>query len=94
MIFFEREYVHLWAWVGKGQKERKRILSRLYTQHGAYHGAQSHELWDHDLSWNQESDAYLIEPPMCPNDLVLKKCKVSYDFSIVDCNDNILHIRD
>ena len=22
--------------------------------------------WDHDLSWNQESDAYLTESPRCP----------------------------
>ena len=26
--------------------------------------------WDHDLSWNQESDAQLTEPPRCPTTCV------------------------
>ena len=29
-------------------------------------GAQSHKPRDHDLSWNQESDAQRTEPPWCP----------------------------
>ena len=45
------------ARVGEGQREkgRHRIQSRfqaLSCQHRARHGAQTHELWDHDLNWS------------------------------------------
>ena len=36
--------------------QRQRILSRLCTECGTQRGAQYHELWDHDLSQNQELD--------------------------------------
>ena len=38
---------------------RERISSRLPTEHRAPCplGAWSHDLWDHDLSWNQELEA-------------------------------------
>ena len=42
--------------MGEGQREREtRIRSRfqaLSCQHRARLGAQTHELWDHDLSWS------------------------------------------
>ena len=49
MIILERDR----AWAGEGQRGRHRIRSRLQTlgcQHRAWHGAQTHEPWDHDLS--------------------------------------------
>ena len=33
-------------------------------------GAQTHEMCDYDLSPNQELDAELTEPPMCPSILL------------------------
>ena len=42
---------------GRGRERgRHRIGNRLQVpscQHRARHGAQTHELWDHDLSWSQ-----------------------------------------
>ena len=49
------------VWMGEGQRERERkrgrhrIQSRLQAlscQHRAWCRAQTHELWDHDLSWS------------------------------------------
>ena len=66
---FLRERAHTWA--GEGQRERERererIPSRFHTVSseadvGLDPVNWSHELWDHDLSWNQESHAQLTEP--------------------------------
>ena len=52
----ERERMHMSTSRREGQRER--ILSRLHTQLGAQHGAQSHDPEDHDLSQNEEPDAH------------------------------------
>lgn len=44
---------------GRGNGREESLLS---TEPGLT-GAQSHNLWDQDLSWNQESAAQLTEPP-------------------------------
>ena len=53
---------------GEEQRERERENPKQaqLCQRRARHGARSHKLWDHDLSWNQESDPQLTEPPRCP----------------------------
>ena len=50
------------------ERERERLIPKQapHCQCRAHCGARTHELWDHDLSWNQESDAYPTEPPRCP----------------------------
>ena len=44
------------VWAGRGRERgRPRIRSRLQAlscQHRAWRGAQTHRLWDHDLSWS------------------------------------------
>ena len=52
----------------EGQREtgRPRIWSRIQAlscQHRAQHGARTHELWDHDLNWNQTPN---WQPPRRP----------------------------
>ena len=37
-------------------------------------------LWDHDLSWNQESDTYLTEPPKLPWRKIFKKRELLKSF--------------
>ena len=55
----------------------RRRKSLKQTLHWAEQGAPTHnasinnlitipQSWDHDLSWNQELDAQLTEPPRCP----------------------------
>ena len=64
-LFFSFSFVYLFilrerARAGKGQREREREREypkqSLCCQPGAQGGAQTHEPWDHDMSWNQESD--------------------------------------
>ena len=55
MFIFERERDRVWAGEGQREKGRHRIQSSLQVlscQHRARHGARTHELWDHDLSWS------------------------------------------
>ena len=55
--------------MGEEQRERwrERVPSRLCTVSvEADAGLKFTNSWDHDMSLNQESDAYLIEPPRCP----------------------------
>ena len=59
--------------------ERERILSRLHAERKAQCGAPSHEVWDHDLSQNQESDAQQTEPTGAPK---LKKKKKNLEILI------------
>ena len=59
LIYFEKE------------KEKERISSRFHTVKSRAHsraqsGARTHNPRDHDLSWNQELNSYLTEPPMHP----------------------------
>lgn len=37
-------------------KERENPKQASHCQHAAWHWAQSHGSWDHNLSWSQESD--------------------------------------
>ena len=65
-IYFEREREQ-----GRGrERERERgtqdSKQALCWQQRAQCGAWTHELWDHDLSWNQETGAQLIELPRHP----------------------------
>ena len=49
-----------------GEAESENPKQALCCQRWAWCGAWTHELWDHDLSWNQESDAQLTKPPRRP----------------------------
>ena len=52
---------------GEGQKkERQNPKQAPCHQHRARHGARTHELQDHDLSQNQQSDAQPAVPPRHP----------------------------
>ena len=55
LILRERET----AWAGEVQREKERENPKQAPRYQcrARCGAQTHEPWDHDLSWNQESDA-------------------------------------
>ena len=53
------------------ERESENLKQAPHSQHRAQHGAQSHWLWDQDLSRNQESDAQLTEPPRRPDTLLL-----------------------
>ena len=71
----ERAGTYMCASVRKEQKGSQ--AGSLHCQHGDQCGAWTHKPWDHDLSWNQELDAYLTEPPRCPtSDQSLKKKKL------------------
>ena len=62
-IYFERERSHAGRAEREGEREREREREREnpkqapQCQHRAWHGAQTHKWWDHDLSQNQELDA-------------------------------------
>ena len=47
--------------------EKGRITSRFHAELGVRRGAWSSLPRDHDLGWNQESDAWSVEPPRCPS---------------------------
>ena len=57
-VYFERGSVCVHTCEQARGRERgwERIPSRLHTQCEAWCRAHSHELWDHDLSQNQELD--------------------------------------
>ena len=42
--------VLVWPWESHSARSR---LQSLSCQHRPWHGAPSHELWDHDLSWSR-----------------------------------------
>ena len=50
----------------EGDGERENPKQALHCLHGAWCEAQTWELWDHDLSQNQELDAQPAEPPGTP----------------------------
>ena len=62
-IDFEREREH--TYMSRGGTEREKPKQVLHYQHSAQCRAWSHKPWDHDLNWNQESDAQLTEPLRC-----------------------------
>ena len=56
IYFWETERVCVWAGEGQSETGRQRIrvsLQDLSCQHSPQHRAQTHKLWDHDLSWSQ-----------------------------------------
>ena len=69
----EREREDEWARGRERGKERERIPSRLHTQHRAQWGTGSYKLWECDLSWSQESDIELTQPPRCPSSAFLSR---------------------
>lgn len=56
VLFFERARACVCARREGRQRERKSENPHLHTQHGVWHRAVSHP-WNHELRWNQESDA-------------------------------------
>ena len=64
-IYFERERERE-SELGRGREGERESQadSTLPTQNPTW-GLNS-QLWNHDLSQNPESDAYLTEPPRCP----------------------------
>ena len=55
--------------VSRGEEERKRENPKQAPccQQKAQHGARTHEPWDHDLSWNQESMLNWLSHPVPPS---------------------------
>ena len=53
-LFWERERKEM-SWEGK--RERMNLKQGPHCQCGTQHGAWTLEPWDHNLSWNPESDA-------------------------------------
>lgn len=50
------------AWAGEGQRRRENLKQTDEWMHGPTWGSVPWP-WDHDLNWNQESDAYLTVQP-------------------------------
>ena len=72
-VYFKRECTC--KWVGEG-RDRENPKQALCCQHKAQCGAQSHELWDHDLSWNQKSDTQPTEPARHPLSYFFMLCEI------------------
>ena len=56
LFFFFLMFIHFWERERDRERERHRIQSRLQAlsrEHRPWHGAWTHELWDHDLSQSQ-----------------------------------------
>ena len=53
----------------RGSREKENSKQAPHSQDKAQCGTQFQELWDHDLSLNQESDAKRTEPPGCPESM-------------------------
>ena len=70
----EREREREQAGEGQKEKERKYPKQAPCCQHRTRCGAWTQEPWDHDLSWNQVSDAKLTEQPRCPSNEFSKMC--------------------
>ena len=64
-IYFKRKKKNAWG-EGRERRREKNPKQAPHCQHRAWWGAQSPELWDSDLSWNWELDAYLTELPRLP----------------------------
>ena len=50
----------------ESERAREWISSRLHTQRRAHRRAGCHDPWDHSLSWSQELNTQLTEPPGTP----------------------------
>ena len=65
-ILFKFTYLFLRdsEWAGEEQRESRRenLKQALHCLRGAQRRVQTHELWDHDLNRNQESDAQPSQP--------------------------------
>ena len=46
---------------GKKEGERENPKQAPHCQHGVPGGPRTHKQWDHDLSWNQKSDAQVAQ---------------------------------
>ena len=65
--------------------ERENFKQAPNSQHSDWRWAQSHELWDHDLSQDQESNTKPTEPPTHPRrGKLLKKTKGHLGGSLVE----------
>ena len=70
IYYWERESMSR----GGAERGRHGIRSRLQAlncQHRAWHGARTHECWDHDLSWSQTPN--WLSLPGAPEGTVLNK---------------------
>ena len=66
LIYFESERVQEYE-QGRGRvRGRENPKQAPWCQRRARCRAWSHELWDHDLSWDQELATQPSEPPRCP----------------------------
>ena len=63
LLIFERE--RQWDCTCSGES-REKTKQAPHCQSRAQPGAWTLKPWDHDLSWNQESDPQQTEPPRCP----------------------------
>ena len=52
-----------WVCVGGTERERENPKQAPHCQRRAWCGAQTCELWDYDLSWDQELDTNLLSHP-------------------------------
>ena len=87
--FWEREREREPAWVGEGQRERETIGSRLQAlscQHRARFRAQTHQPWDHDLSWSR------TEPPRRPSLIFLERSTLIHIDLLIFLNYCIVHV--
>ena len=81
-----RERDRVRAGEGKRDRGRHRIWSRLQAlscQHGAWHGARTLELWDHDLSWSQMPNQ--LSHPRAPGFLSLGWCLIWWKYRQWPC---------
>ena len=86
LILREREREGAHTCVREGQRERENPKQALHSRHKCQCMAWTQELWDHDLSQNQELDVQQTEPPRCPSQpLILSLLLWCYIFlSILD----------
>ena len=81
-FFYFRETVYTRGGRGKSW-ERKNPKQALWCQHRVQCRAQSHKLWDHDLSRTQDSDTQQTELLRCSSSWwFLKLCSIYVKFGI------------
>ena len=51
---------------GRAKREKENPKQALHCECRRRYRAWTHKPWDHDVSWNQESDTSPTEPPRCP----------------------------
>ena len=57
VLFFLRFFFKVYLFILREKERRERIPNRFCTVSMVPNKARTHKLWDHDLSWSQESDA-------------------------------------